>query len=188
MSRDQAAAKKRVQLIKNLPTLPGMIEQISTAVESQRFSVADIGKLISRDQVLSAKVLKPAGSPGRFERLVERFFGWLANGYRRSLHGALDTLPVILVAFSLLMIVVAIVLIVRRDAERRPREGAPSTLRMAALGVLTGLLEVADHPMHLVIIDEGAMDTSRHAATGLHVQHVTMAQQVLRTHLVQDGA
>lgn len=62
MSRDQVAAKKRVQLIKNLPTLPGMIEQISKAVESQRFSVADVGKLISRDQVLSAKVLKLANS------------------------------------------------------------------------------------------------------------------------------
>ncbi len=62
MLGDRAAAKKRVQLIKNLPTLPGMIEQISKAVESQRFSVDDIGKLISRDQVLSAKVLKLANS------------------------------------------------------------------------------------------------------------------------------
>lgn len=62
MINDRAAAKKRVQLIKNLPTLPGMIDQISKAVESQRFSVDDIGKLISRDQVLSAKVLKLANS------------------------------------------------------------------------------------------------------------------------------
>jgi uncharacterized membrane protein YfcA len=35
---------------------------------------------------------------------------------------------------------VAVLLIARRDAERRPRAGAPSALRMAALGVLTGLL------------------------------------------------
>jgi putative nucleotidyltransferase with HDIG domain len=59
---EEAAAKKRIQLIKNLPTLPGMIEQISRAVESQRFSAADVGKLISRDQVLTAKVLKLANS------------------------------------------------------------------------------------------------------------------------------
>lgn len=62
MTSDKTAAKKRVQLIKNLPTLPGMIDQISKAVESKRFSVADVGKLISRDQVLSAKVLKLANS------------------------------------------------------------------------------------------------------------------------------
>ncbi|MBI4800843.1 MAG: HDOD domain-containing protein [Desulfarculus sp.] len=39
-----------------------MIEQISRAVDSKRFTVADIGNLISRDQVLSAKVLKLANS------------------------------------------------------------------------------------------------------------------------------
>jgi len=59
---DETAAKKRVQLIKNLPTLPGMIEQISRAVESKRFSAADVGRLISRDQVITAKVLKLANS------------------------------------------------------------------------------------------------------------------------------
>jgi putative nucleotidyltransferase with HDIG domain len=59
---ERAAAKKKVQLLKNLPTLPGMIEQISKAVESKRFSVGDIGRLISRDQVLTAKILKLANS------------------------------------------------------------------------------------------------------------------------------
>lgn len=62
MVLEEAAAKKRVQLLKNLPTLPGMIDKISRAVESKRFSAADIGKLISRDQVLTAKVLKLANS------------------------------------------------------------------------------------------------------------------------------
>ncbi len=62
MLDERAAAKKKVTLLKNLPTLPGMIEQISRAVESKRFSVGDIGKLISRDQVLTAKVLKLANS------------------------------------------------------------------------------------------------------------------------------
>lgn len=62
MVQEAVAAKKRVQLLKNLPTLPGMIDKISKAVESKRFSAADIGKLISRDQVLTAKVLKLANS------------------------------------------------------------------------------------------------------------------------------
>ncbi len=62
MVLEEAAAKKRIQLLKNLPTLPGMIDKISRAVESKRFSAADIGKLISRDQVLTAKVLKLANS------------------------------------------------------------------------------------------------------------------------------
>lgn len=62
MTDSRSEARKKVQLLKNLPTLPGMIEQISRAVESKRFSVADIGRLISRDQVLSAKVLKLANS------------------------------------------------------------------------------------------------------------------------------
>lgn len=59
---DQVLAKKKIQLLKNLPTLPGMIDKISKAVESKRFSAADVGKLISRDQVLTAKVLKLANS------------------------------------------------------------------------------------------------------------------------------
>jgi len=46
----------------SLPTLPGMIDQISRAVDSKRFSMEDIGKLISRDQVLTAKILKLANS------------------------------------------------------------------------------------------------------------------------------
>ena len=62
MADQRVEARKKVQLLKNLPTLPGMIDQISRAVESKRFSVADIGRLISRDQVLSAKVLKLANS------------------------------------------------------------------------------------------------------------------------------
>jgi multidrug efflux pump len=39
--------------------------------------------------MLSAKVLKPSGAPGRFEHAVERFFTGLANGYQRLLHGVL---------------------------------------------------------------------------------------------------
>ena len=47
--------------------------------------------------MLSSKVLKTAGSPGLFERTVERFFTGLANKYQRILHGTLDYLPVTMV-------------------------------------------------------------------------------------------
>jgi hypothetical protein len=36
--------------------------------------------------MLSGLVLKPAGGAGRFERLVERFFDWLADRYQWALH------------------------------------------------------------------------------------------------------
>ncbi len=39
--------------------------------------------------MLSGRVLKPAGAPGRFEHAVERFFTALAGGYQRLLHGSL---------------------------------------------------------------------------------------------------
>ena len=35
--------------------------------------------------MLSSKVLRPAGSAGRFEQAVERFFDWLSDRYQRSL-------------------------------------------------------------------------------------------------------
>jgi multidrug efflux pump len=43
--------------------------------------------------MLSSKVLRPAGNPGRFERMVEGFFTWLSGFYLRRLQGALDYLP-----------------------------------------------------------------------------------------------
>ena len=49
--------------------------------------------------MLSAKVLKPSGAPGRFEHAVERFFTRLANGYQRLLHGML-TQPAAVLVFA----------------------------------------------------------------------------------------
>ncbi|MEA3278708.1 MAG: efflux RND transporter permease subunit [Pseudomonadota bacterium] len=46
--------------------------------------------------MLSGKVLRPAGSAGRFERGVEHFFDWLSARYQRSLHGVLEHPPVML--------------------------------------------------------------------------------------------
>ncbi|MBU0515159.1 MAG: HDOD domain-containing protein [Proteobacteria bacterium] len=59
---EKQAAKKKVQLIKNLPTLPGMLEKVSRMVESRHHSAEDVGRMISQDQVLSAKLLRMANS------------------------------------------------------------------------------------------------------------------------------
>ncbi len=53
--------------------------------------------------MLSARVLKPHGAPGRFEHGVERFFAGLARRYRRTLHGTLNYQPLtMLFAFAVL--------------------------------------------------------------------------------------
>ncbi|MGM0570487.1 efflux RND transporter permease subunit [Marinobacter sp.] len=45
--------------------------------------------------VLSGKILKPHGNPGRFERVVERTFNGLANLYKRALTSLMQTLSVV---------------------------------------------------------------------------------------------
>jgi HD-like signal output (HDOD) protein len=60
--QDRAKAKKEVRRIKNLPTVPGIVAKISRMVENPETSAAEVGRLISQDQVLSAKVLRMANS------------------------------------------------------------------------------------------------------------------------------
>ncbi|MDR2351829.1 MAG: HDOD domain-containing protein [Deltaproteobacteria bacterium] len=60
--QDRVQVKKEVRRIKNLPTVPGIVAKISRIVENPETSVADVGRLISQDQVLSAKVLRMANS------------------------------------------------------------------------------------------------------------------------------
>ncbi|MFW5824725.1 MAG: efflux RND transporter permease subunit, partial [Marinobacter sp.] len=45
--------------------------------------------------VLSGKILKPHGNPGRFESFVERTFNGLANLYKRALASLMQTLSVV---------------------------------------------------------------------------------------------
>lgn len=59
---DRLAAKKEVRRIKNLPTVPGIVAKISRMVENPETSAAEVGSLITQDQVLSAKVLRMANS------------------------------------------------------------------------------------------------------------------------------
>lgn len=62
MGKDQyiKAITKRIQ---SLPTLPPVVKKLTTMVESPDVTAKDVGKLISSDQVLSAKVLKLVNSP-----------------------------------------------------------------------------------------------------------------------------
>ncbi|NCC24612.1 MAG: HDOD domain-containing protein [Deltaproteobacteria bacterium] len=55
--------KDRILAVKSLPTLPTALEKVTKLVEDPNSSTEQIAKLICRDQVLSAKVLKMVNSP-----------------------------------------------------------------------------------------------------------------------------
>jgi putative nucleotidyltransferase with HDIG domain len=59
---DRLTAKRQVKRIKNLPTVPGVVAKMSRMVENPETSAAEVGRLITQDQVLSAKVLRMANS------------------------------------------------------------------------------------------------------------------------------
>lgn len=59
---DKSEAKRQVRRIKNLPTVPGVVRKISKMVENPDTTPNEVGRLISQDQVLSAKVLRMANS------------------------------------------------------------------------------------------------------------------------------
>nr|WP_040371198.1 HDOD domain-containing protein [Alkalidesulfovibrio alkalitolerans] len=49
--------------VKSLPTLPKVLDKVTELLDNPESSIEDIAKLISTDQVLSAKVLKMVNSP-----------------------------------------------------------------------------------------------------------------------------
>lgn len=55
--------KDQILSVKDLPTLPAVLEEVSKLVEDPNSSTEQIAKVISYDQVLSAKVLKMVNSP-----------------------------------------------------------------------------------------------------------------------------
>jgi putative nucleotidyltransferase with HDIG domain len=55
--------KSITKRIQSLPTLPPVVRKLTTMVESPDVTAQEVGKLISTDQVLSAKVLKLVNSP-----------------------------------------------------------------------------------------------------------------------------
>jgi HD-like signal output (HDOD) protein len=72
---DAADIRARVERIDSLPALPKVVEKLCSIVEDEHTSTADIGRLISADQVLSARVLKIVNSafygfPGRISTVT----------------------------------------------------------------------------------------------------------------------
>jgi len=55
--------KGRLLAVKDLPTLPSVLDEVSKLVQDPASSTEQIAKVISKDQVLSAKVLKMVNSP-----------------------------------------------------------------------------------------------------------------------------
>jgi HD-like signal output (HDOD) protein len=55
--------KGEILAVKDLPTLPGVLQEVAVLVEDPNTSTDQISKAISKDQVLSAKVLKMVNSP-----------------------------------------------------------------------------------------------------------------------------
>jgi HD-like signal output (HDOD) protein len=67
---DQAALKRGIESMIELPTLPAVIQKVTSVIERQGTSAEDIGRIIETDQALSVKVLRLANSayygfPGR---------------------------------------------------------------------------------------------------------------------------
>ncbi|MBA4357005.1 MAG: HDOD domain-containing protein [Humidesulfovibrio sp.] len=59
----KTSAKGKILSIRDLPTLPKVLEEVSRLVQNPNTTIEAIAKVISRDQVLSAKVLKMVNSP-----------------------------------------------------------------------------------------------------------------------------
>ncbi|MFW6388537.1 MAG: HDOD domain-containing protein, partial [Desulfohalobiaceae bacterium] len=55
--------KGQILAVKDLPTLPRVLQEVSRLVEDESSSPEQIAKVISKDQVLSAKVLRMVNSP-----------------------------------------------------------------------------------------------------------------------------
>jgi len=63
MSMTAEELQRKVTGLSNLPTLPGVARHISRMVEDKGSSASDIGDIIAKDQVLSARILRLVNSP-----------------------------------------------------------------------------------------------------------------------------
>lgn len=63
MSLNAERIKKRVQDLASLPTLSGVVRFVSNMADQDQTTAQDLGKVIAKDQVLSAKLLRLVNSP-----------------------------------------------------------------------------------------------------------------------------
>lgn len=101
--------------------------------------------------VISAHVLKPHGSQGRFEQRVERFFNWLASGYQRLLHSSLSTVSVSVI-FALITLPAIYLMFITSQNELAPTEDQ-GILFFQATGPRTATLDY--HRTYTRQIDNG---------------------------------
>lgn len=59
----QTEYKGQILAVKDLPTLPTVLDEVSKLIEDETSSPEQVARIIARDQVLSAKVLKMVNSP-----------------------------------------------------------------------------------------------------------------------------
>jgi len=59
----RSALKKIILDTKTLPTLPGVISKLNSLSDNDKASVQEMAKIVSSDQVLSARILRLANSP-----------------------------------------------------------------------------------------------------------------------------
>jgi putative nucleotidyltransferase with HDIG domain len=59
---DREGIRKRLKSLKNLPTMPGVFQEINKSIQNPETTAEDIAKIISSDQALSAKILRIVNS------------------------------------------------------------------------------------------------------------------------------
>jgi len=72
---DKASFRKKIERLSSLPTLPNLLEKFSKMVEDPNTTMADFGKELSKDQVITSKLLKLVNSafygfPGRISTVT----------------------------------------------------------------------------------------------------------------------
>ncbi len=63
MDNKRNELKKIIMDTKTLPTLPGVVNKLNSLSDNDKASVQEMAKLVSSDQVLSARILRLANSP-----------------------------------------------------------------------------------------------------------------------------
>ena len=63
MTDKRSDLKKIIMDTKTLPTLPGVIQKLNSLSDNEKSSVQEMSRIVSSDQVLSARILRLANSP-----------------------------------------------------------------------------------------------------------------------------
>ena len=96
MIMEKESLKRKIQSIIQLPALPAIAIEIIDMVENPKTSASALGRVVSKDQVLTAKVLKIANSPfyGFSRKIATIDFAIIVLGF--------DTLKEVVMSVSLI--------------------------------------------------------------------------------------